>query len=545
MILKRKAIPIPGHFFLAFLTWASFLPLLAQQIPVALEHEVNALLRRYAAWGTTPTGLTGFYPFRFGEIDTLLSALPKNLPPPSSYFTALQQRYQRQFIIQPPTTTVQGPWQKHNIANTLTTNLLVYHPATPEPRLITVRDSLLTAWVDWEETGSRYQQKTTRGGYFNDQLTINGQIFNRLSFLSQYSLFRLTNSSQFTTLPPEYKQGHKQTIPELNWLVWDQSQTTFYLESELMDLELSKAPIYWGFSPTHSPILSAQSLPFSYLAFGKTYRWFRFQSFHGSLLPYASDEEQVNLPEKNLAGHRFELTPTPNLVVSFNELVIYARRNLEWGYLIPVNLFWSEEHNLGDRDNVLMALDFLWRIKPGWEVYGTFFWDELAWLRLLEPWWGNKFIFQGGLFWVPSLQRNFPDFRLEITLARPWVYTHDDSLNTFTSAGIGLGFPDGPNAQSLYLEMNWWPRPRIYTQLSIQWLRKGSGPGSDPTDDYSQRDYALDHDTPLLLGTVHNNLRIGFQGDCLISDLLTVFCKMYYTTEENKNRGQLGIIFNW
>ncbi len=545
MILHRKA--IPGYCLLGSLIWAGclLLPLLAQRIPVDLEHRANSLLRRYAAWGTTAAGLTGFYPFRFGETDTLLQELPKNLPLPSTYFKALRQRYQRQFVLPQPKTTVAGPWQKHNIANTLSTNLIVYHPNLPEPRLITVTDRAITVWVDWQEQGSFYQQNATGGGYYNDQLTISGELFHRLSFYSQYSLYRLTNSDHFITLPPEYKQGHKQIITELDWLVWDQSQTTFYLESKLMDVEISKAPIYWGFSPTHSPILSAQGLPFPYLAFSKTYRWFRFQSFQGSILPYASDKEQVDLPEKNLAGHRFEITPTPNLVVTFNELVVYARRNLELGYLIPVNLFWSEEHTLGDRDNVLMALDFLWRVKPGWEVYGTFFWDELAWLRLFEPWWGNKFVFQGGLFWVPSLQHNLPDFRLEITLARPWVYTHDDSLNTFTSAGTGLGFPDGPNSQSLYLEMNWWPTPRVYTQLTLQWLRKGTGPGSDPTDDYSHRDYARDHNTPMLLGEVHNDLRIGLQGDYLISDLLTVFYQILYTTEKDKNRGQLGIIFNW
>ena len=56
--------------------------------------------------------------------------------------------------------------------------------------------------------------------------------------------------------------------------------------------------------------------------------------------------------------------------------------------------------------------------------------DEVTWSKIFKPWWGNKFIFQSGLHFVPSSNPSIPDIRIEYTLSRPWIYSHKDSINT-------------------------------------------------------------------------------------------------------------------
>lgn len=39
-------------------------------------------------------------------------------------------------------------------------------------------------------------------------------------------------------------------------------------------------------------------------------------------------------------------------------------------------------------------------------MYQTLLWDELDWAKLFKPWWGNKYVFQTGVYWVPLLTQN-------------------------------------------------------------------------------------------------------------------------------------------
>ncbi len=516
--------------------------LTGQTVPIPMNHPVNDFILRKLTQHKIRGIHQGMRPFTVNQIMQALDELSTADHNLSTAEKSLLMRFKKEFAVREIEHGVQGPWQSKQISTAVKNIFHSYDTKNPETRLISYHDDNLLMWTDWEEFFSIDFEDSLSRPFYTDRVSISGVFNKNLSFYSQYTLYRV-GFKEGDPLPDEFKQGFALLEENTDWLVWDISDASLHFNYEIMNVEISKIPIYWGFSKKHSPILSANVQSFSFIRFSKEYKNIRAQSFMGSLDPFG-DNRKGSIEEKHIAAHRFEFDLSPSLTLSFNEMVIYARRNIELGYLLPINLFWSEEHGLGNRDNVLMSFDALWNAKPGLSIYGTFFWDELSWFKLSSPWWGNKFIFQSGLHWVPFANPQLPDFRLEWTASRPWVYTHNDSLLTFTSSEIGLGFPLGPNSQLLFLEMNMWPTYKIFLSLNVSYLKKGSGIGSDPNDNYSFRDKTQDDNTPFLLGIIDTKITFRTNVQYRMTDLLYLTGNVSYYDKKIVS-GRIGFLMNY
>ncbi len=514
----------------------------SQEVPVDLNHPVNQYILRYHTRGSVTSIHPGLRPFTLSQIIKALDEI-SNLDMDIDERSILQV-YLKEFDIRTLRAGISGPWQSAQLKNALESALLLYEPDREELRFLSYKDEGLVVWVGWNETFSIDIEDTIQRSFQKDQVTFSGQFYDNLSFYSRYSLYRVGHQDGYP-IPNEFKQGFiLYEDKNLNWLVWDHSAASLKWINNILDLELSKIPIYWGVSMQDSPILSANVEPFTFFRASKHYKRIRTQSLIGSLVPY-KDSWKSTIEEKHIAAHRFEFDALQNLTLAFSEMVIYSRRTIELGYLLPVNLFWSEEHGLGDQDNVLMSVDVFWNVRPGLFVYGTFFWDELNWFELFNPWWGNKFIFQPGFYWVPFTNPKLPDFRVEWTISRPWVYTHKDSLLTYTSATHSLGFPIGPNAQLVRVEMNMWPMNTFFLSMYISSLTQGSGPGSDPNDDYSVRDRALDNKTSTLMGDIMTELIVGAKLHYRVTELFGLTGNISFASEQEKFTGRFGLFMNY
>ena len=108
------------------------------------------------------------------------------------------------------------------------------------------------------------------------------------------------------------------------------------------------------------------------------------------------------------------------------------------------------------------------------ELQGTFFLDEniLSNLSDLEKQ-TNKTAYQLGFYWYEPV--GFENFSLifEYTKIRPYVYTHFDPKNTYTAFGVIMGHPIGPNADQLFVKMNYNFSSRVSANLELQKIRKG------------------------------------------------------------------------
>ncbi len=511
----------------------------AQSTPIDINHPVNTFLRQQITLKHIDPISVGTMPYTHSEVQKALSSLATNKALSDSEKKTLHV-FLKEFDVSTFEEGLLFIWDRA-LRDEFKKQCFSFE--NPTAHIFTYKDDVLTTWADMSET-IRWLGNNGGTQQFNtERLSIHGVLNNSLSFHSEYQLHRLKyDDLESVVMPVEFKQGHKKTFDEVSMIIWDLSQASLVYENSILNIEISKKPLYWGLSPNHSPILSDHVLPFTYLGISTHYKRVKFTSIHGSLIPYANISREIDHPEKQVAAHRIDISTKYSIDLSFSEIVIYANRAMEPGYMLPLNFFWSEEHTLGDRDNVLMALEGRWRPKSGFELYGTVLLDELSFFDLFSRWWGNKFIFQTGFYWVPKT--NLPDLLIEFTAARPWVYTHDDSLNTFTSSGLGLGFPYGPNSQLLHIESNYWLTPQSLWTISYSHLLKGDAIGSDPNDNYYDRDPILDHDTPFLLGNVSKSNIFELNGDYRFSYHLKGFLNIIYNDNSESIQSRIGVVIN-
>ena len=159
--------------------------------------------------------------------------------------------------------------------------------------------------------------------------------------------------------------------------------------------------------------------------------------------------------KKYLAAHRLEIDLSKNIKIGLNESVIYADKDLQLGYMIPFNFFWSEQHYEGDRDNSSMGIDF--SVKPfnRFSFYGELFLDDLS-VSELNDYRHAKYSYLVGLKYYPKILPN-SKISLEYSRVNPIVYTHRFNIDNFTHYNSNIGSFLYPNSEYYYisLEKKW------------------------------------------------------------------------------------------
>ena len=519
----------------------------AQEAPIPEKHLVNQFIERQITLGNLSQSDASVRPLTYSKIRVMLNQLaviPNEL---SIKEQQLLQRFTSEFSTENFESKPSFPLHKSTFKNIRNTAFSKYQISGSEPHFLSYKDSTVYAWADLIETMRLETIDESFYRRYTDQVSILGSLSNRLSFYINFTINRFVGDSSLVYQIEDFKNEDHPYFDYVNWTLWYQSEVAFHISTRYGDFQISKTPVIWGFSPEHSPILSGNTQTYPYINYSYKYKNFGFHFIHGSLLPFESGVIHLmeQYPQKYLAAHRFEFEINKNLIMSFNEMVIYGNRPVEIEYLIPINFYWPAEHNQGDRDNLLMAFDCSWRIKSGLRWYNTLFWDELAWEKVLTKWWANKFIFQTGLHWTSKTNPYLPDLRIEATVSRPWTYTHNEIVNSYTSAGVGLGLPLGPNAQSLLLKAGFWPSYRWYFNISSMMVREGSGLGSSPLDNYDLRNRKLDENTPYLLGDIRNSSEFRIETNYSLNRIINLFGLVSFKYPTSEYGGNLGIILDW
>ena len=498
-------------------------------LPLEPNHPAQVYLRRQAALGNVPLSILSNAPI--SAIQTFIGLSAVNTP--------LSNRLLRDLGIPANQSGLIHPFNKNSISD-IGQSFFKFNLSKPAPNLISIAQDTLTLWADWVEQGYIIGQDSVKT-YYNDQLTVRGILYDKIYAYSRFTMHHI--SGEDPAMAHGYQNEWTKYFPDINKTFWYTSEASFYIKNQLFDIEIARTPYSWGWSTTQSPIIAAAAIPFSRISLYKNLGIIRLQALHGSLLANSIDStHESNIKkEKYIAAHRLEWDMFPNMTVSFTEMALYGNRSPEIGYINPISLYWAQEHNLGDLDNILMAMDMAWRIRPGFIFYQTLLWDELSWLDLFKDWWGNKYAYQTGIFYAPNNIR-LPDIRLEYTLCRPWLYTHSDF--PYSHAGQLIGFPYGPSSRVLRLETFWFPTDRIELEVSLEKIEKGAGFGSDVSDNYDERDRSLDLSTPLLLKPIEKSFRFYVKTSVLITDMLNIRVLIYNDMNQTVFYN-LGLGFDW
>ncbi len=220
-------------------------------------------------------------------------------------------------------------------------------------------------------------------------------------------------------------------------------------------------------------LLSTNTQPFDAIGFSAQAGGVRFLFLHGFLLSEKQWIEQSHpyFDSKYVAMHRVEADIASAVRLGVYEAVVYSQREVDPAYLNPINFYKSAEHAGGDRDNPMLGFDLATLFIPGSQLYGSWLIDDVDFARWGDSWWGNKFIWQGGLL-NSSLIPN-TDLTLEYTRIEPYVYSHRLAGNQYTHNGDALGLELPPNSDEMYLGLRHWLNADLWAQLEVHRRRHG------------------------------------------------------------------------
>ncbi|MGD9488979.1 MAG: capsule assembly Wzi family protein [Calditrichaceae bacterium] len=358
----------------------------------------------------------------------------------------------------------------------------------------------------WESGGSNfyfdYQQNFTYEQRSDDvtrdanwqTYQVRGLIDDNFGYAVEVSLYALRGDESYVEEHPVLK-GAWSKLHENETRYADRTGGELAWHSKYFDFTFAQQEIEWGPGESGKLTLSNNPEHYPYVSISKDWGWGKFIALHGKLQSFPEDTSKSGeplYPDKWLAAHRLEFAPWKSLTLGINENFIYGYRYADWSYLVPFNFYRATQHNLRDRDNATISIDFEWVARPGSKLYGALFLDEFKRSKLFTDWYGNKHAFLIGLHQTDPFGIENLSLRLEYTAIMPWVYTHKYPVNSYTTDYQSLGHWAGPNSEVYYAHVSKDWHQRLTTGFKFQQYKHG--------DNYDDENIGGD----ILLG--HNDL---------------------------------------
>jgi len=393
-------------------------------------------------------------------------------------------------------------------------DIFTYRNNSEDLHLFVHKNNNELLWLDFDFMGRVEAQNKSVRNVGAMGFIISSQIGKHFSLYVDAYQYGQTIQEGFDYFSPEMNKPFRST--EGNMYYTDKSDAYIQYTSKLGSFELGKEPLHWGNS-NNSMILSKSdsNASFAFIKWERKFYKSKFTFLHASLLPndlyIDSISERRAYSKKYLVGHRWEFMPFTKFHFGFTEMIVYGERNPDLTYLIPTVFLWPSQHNLMDRDNTIMSVEFEYFPLNKMKLYGSWYLDELSYGKLFSKWWGNKFGYQMGMHFTPKLSNLSTDFTFEFTAVRPWTYTHKYSINSFTHAGGNLGFEYGPNTQLFYTQNRWWITKRQILIFEYEFLKRGIKSiddttsydiGNNANQNYDNRNPEYDMSTDWLMGEV-------------------------------------------
>ena len=235
--------------------------------------------------------------------------------------------------------------------------------------------------------------------------------------------------------------------------------------------------ITWGDAQHCSNILSAHNPAVPMVTLQLTpCKWFQFDYFHAWLpsnVPDSTyyyvenDREGVTQREyrpanKFMAANMFTSMPCKYVQFSFGNSIVYAERNVQAAYFIPIAFYKSLDHLLtkglsSENQNSQVFGTITVRPTDHLRLYGSFFLDEFKFARLKKsnPE-HNPVSYLVGFNWSGWPVRGLA-LRGEFMRSYIACYTHSIAVLDYTSNSYNMGHYMGDNAQSIFLQLAYRP----------------------------------------------------------------------------------------
>jgi len=321
---------------------------------------------------------------------------------------------------------------------------------------------------------------------------VSGQLSGKLAYRVSFEQSQEQGSRSHSLRDDVFER--RLEAPQLKGSRADYHEGTAYVVFGLwfLNVEFGKSEVRWGPAPAENLGLNNVAPTFDMVRLRTTLGAVELVSIAGALRPCpdrpdsptcegvgdASASYVVNGVtrrmdrDKYLAAHRLEAAVTPWLDVGFQEVLVYGDRSPALTYLNPLMFYWAAQSYQGDKDNLMMGLDFDFHGR-GKRFYLAYVVDDLKKLRVFSNDFANKFSLQAGALLVDPLGVDDTDLRVDYVRIEPWIYTHKFPINTFRHFDAPLGHSLGPNSDRWQLEVEHRPHRDLSLKLQFAHARHG------------------------------------------------------------------------
>jgi hypothetical protein len=209
-----------------------------------------------------------------------------------------------------------------------------------------------------------------------------------------------------------------------------------------------------------SLLLSDYGQNYFYLKFDTRVWKFHYQNIFTELAAVSHRQiagDQL-VPKKYMAAHYLNFAANKNFEAGIFETVIFKRDNhFELQYLNPIILYRSVEHFIGSPDNVLVGMDIKYNFFKRFSIYAQLLLDEFNFSILKDDssWWGNKYGVQLGIKYIDAFNIDQMDLIIEANYVRPYTYSHNDSLKSYSHYNQALAHPLGGNFKEIIIDLDY------------------------------------------------------------------------------------------
>ena len=240
---------------------------------------------------------------------------------------------------------------------------------------------------------------------------------------------------------------------------------------------IQRERITWGDAQHCSNILSAHNPAVPMVTLQLTpCRWFQFDYFHAWLPSNVIDstywyseqqtadgtQREYRPANKFMAANMFTFMPIKYIQFSFGNSIVYAERNVQAAYFIPIAFYKSLDHlltkGLGTENQNSQAFATI-TIRPTdhLRLYGSFFLDEFKFARLKKsnPE-KNPVSYLVGFNWSGWPVKGLA---LRGEFMRSYIATYEHSIKVldYTSNSYQMGHYMGSHSQSIWVQLSYRP----------------------------------------------------------------------------------------
>lgn len=213
-----------------------------------------------------------------------------------------------------------------------------------------------------------------------------------------------------------------------------------------------------------SMLLSDASFNYPFFRIQTSFGKIKYVNLWGQLYDVRSEVIPVKnvFLKKHFSSHYLSVDITNRWNLSFFEAIILSdtaqQRGLDVSFLNPIIFYRPVEFAVGSRlGNALLGASSSYIIKDGLQVYSQFVLDEFTGREFFasDGYWGNKFGFQLGIKSFNTFNIKGLFARAEFNTAKPYTYSHNESLGNYGHYSQSLAHPWGANFNEFLVHLQY------------------------------------------------------------------------------------------